>query len=155
WTGTVTTQELSIPQDIRLRNVALEFLGDQVLLKQFTTDLPDVNTTVSGSMRWPVRCGAPLCELNFALRAASIDIDAVNRAFNPPFRKRNWLYLPRFFGGSEAKQSPMSLLLAFRGNGTLQADRLVARRLLIESFAANVAWADDRLTLQKVRGRSL
>src|SRR5262249_38535191 len=46
-------------------------------------------------------------------------------------------------------------LLAFRGNGTLQADRLVARRLLIESFAANVAWADDRLTLQKVRGRSL
>lgn len=155
WTGTITTPQLALPQDITLRNVAIEFLGDQVLLKQFTTELPDVNTAVSGSMRWPVRCGVPPCELNFALRAASIDIDAVNHAFNPAFRKRNWLYLPRFFGGSEAKQSPMSLLLAFRGNGTLQADRLIARKLVIENFAADVAWADDRLTLQKVHGRTL
>jgi hypothetical protein len=155
WTGTVTTPQLSLPQDITLRDVAIEFLGDQVFLKQFTTELPDVKTAVSGSMRWPVRCEVPPCELNFALRAASIDIDAVNRAFNPAFRKRNWLYLPRFFGGSEAKQSPMPLLLAFRGNGTLQADRLVARKLVVENFAADVAWDDDRLTLQKIHGRAL
>lgn len=154
WTGTLTTPRLSLPQDITLRNVALEFLGDQVLLKQFTTELPDLNTTVSGSMRWPVRCGAPPCDLTFALRIASIDIDAVNRAFNPAFRKRNWLYLPRFFGGSEAQRSPMSLLLAFRGNGTLQADRLIARKLAIENFAADIAWADDRLIVQRVHGRA-
>jgi hypothetical protein len=155
WTGTVTAAKLALPQEITLRNVALDFLGDQVSLRQFTTDLPDLNTTVSGSMRWPVRCGNPPCELSFALRAASLDIDAVNRAFNPAFRKRNWLYLPRFFGGSEAQKSPMPLLLAFRGNGTLQVDHVVARKLSIDNMAAGVSWAEDRATLQRVRGRTM
>ena len=49
----------------------------------------------------------------------------------------------------------MSLLLAFRGNGTLQADRLIARKLAIESFAADIAWADDRLAVRRVHGRAL
>jgi hypothetical protein len=154
WTGTVTAAKLALPQEITLRNVALDFLGDQVSLRQFTTDLPDLDTTVSGSMRWPVRCGEPPCELNFALRATSLDIDSLNRAFNPAFRKRNWLYLPRFFGGREAQQSPMSLLLAFHGAGTLQVDRVIARKLMIDKFGADVSWADDRATLQKVHGRT-
>ena len=155
WTGTATAAKLALPQEITLRNVALDFLGDQVWLRQFTTDLPDLNTTVAGSMRWPVRCGEPPCELNFALRAASLDIDAVNRAFNPAFRKRNWLYLPRFFGGREAQQSPMSLLLAFHGTGTLQVDHLIARKLTIDNFAADASWISDHASLQKVRGQAL
>jgi hypothetical protein len=155
WTGTVTTPQLALPQGITLRNVALDFLGDQVSLRQFTALLPDLDATVSGSMRWPVRCGAPPCDLNFTLRATTIDIDALNRAFNPSFRKRNWLYLPRFFGGREAQESPMSLLLAFKGSGTLQTDRLIARRVTVENFGADITWADQRLALANVRGRAL
>ena len=155
WTGTVTTPQLALPQGITLRNVTLDFLGDQVALRQFTAVLPDLDATVSGSMRWPVRCGAPPCDLNFTLRATTIDIDALNRAFNPSFRKRNWLYLPRFFGGREAQESPMSLLLAFKGTGTLQADRLIARRVTVENFGADITWADQRLALANVRGRAL
>jgi hypothetical protein len=155
WTGTVTTSQLALPQGITLRNVALDFFGEQVSLRQFTTILPDLDTTVSGSMRWPVRCGAPPCDLNFTLRVMTLDIDALNRTFNPSFRKRNWLYLPRFFGGREAQDSPMSLLLAFKGSGTLQADRLIARRASVDNFAADVTWAEQRLALQNVRGRAL
>jgi hypothetical protein len=155
WAGTVSTPQLALPQGITLRNVALDFLGEQVSLRQFTAALPDVDTTVSGSMRWPVRCGAPPCDLNFTLRATTVDIDALNRAFNPSFRKRNWLYLPRFFGGREAQESPMSLLLAFKGSGTLQADRLIARRASVENFGADVTWADQRLALANVHGRTL
>lgn len=155
WTGTVTTPQLVLPQGITLRNVALDFLGEQVALRQFTTTLPDLDATVAGSMRWPVLCGAPPCELNFTLRTTRLDIDALNRAFNPNFRKRNWLYLPRFFGGREAQDSPMSLLLAFKGSGTLQADRLIVRRASVDNFVADVTWADQRLALQKVRGRAL
>lgn len=155
WTGTVTTPQLALPQGITLRNVALDFLGDQVSLRQFTTVLPDLDTTVTGSMQWPVRCGVPPCDLNFTLRTTTLDIDALNRAFNPRFRKRNWLYLPRFFGGREAQESPMSLLLAFKGKGTLQADRLIARRATVDNFGADITWADQRLALANVRGRTL
>jgi hypothetical protein len=154
WKGTVTTAKLALPQDITLRDATLDFLGDQVSLRQFSTDLPDLDTTVSGSMRWPVRCDAPPCELNFALHATSLDMEAANRAFNPAYRKRNWLYLPRFFGGSEAQKSPVSLLLAFRGNGTLQLDRLTARRLTVNDFSAAVSWLGDHATLRNVRGRT-
>lgn len=155
WTGAAQAAELVLPQGITLRNAAIALKGDMVALQQFTTSLPDLKTTVSGSISWPVRCTTSPCEVSFALRASSLDVDTLNRAFNPAFRKRNWLYLPKFLGGDDPRQLPASLLFAFRGSGTLQADRLTMRKLELTSVTTNVEWRDRQLLFTNAHGTAM
>jgi hypothetical protein len=155
WTGTAQSAELTLPQGITLRNASVVLKGDTVTLQQFTTFLPDLQTTLSGSISWPVRCAASPCAVSFTVRASSLDLDTLNRAFNPAFRKRNWLYLPKFLGGEEAKQLPVSLLFAFNGNGMLQTDRLTVRKLELTNFTTNVEWHDRQIVLTNAHGTAL
>lgn len=155
WFGTAQSDELRFPQDLVLKRAALTFTGGELSLQRFTTSLPDLGTEVSGSVTWPLRCDLPPCPVRFALKATSLDIDAVNRAVNPNFRKRNWFYLPKFLGGGEAQQSPMSILLVFRGNGTVDVDRLTIRKLRLDSLHADATWDQNRLTLADASAKGL
>lgn len=155
WTGSVTSRELKIPQGTSLTNVVLEFTGDTVRIKNFQAVLPELDTTVSGSIAWPIRCAAPPCALQYALRASRLDVDLLNKAFNPALRKRNWLYLPAFLGGSDRASSAVPLLFAFDGAGTLRADKLVMRKLVIDDFSAAASWRGTRVWLNNIAGNAL
>lgn len=155
WLGSVQSSELILPQGLTLHNVVLALKGDTVELQRFTATVSELQTTLSGSITWPVRCGGSPCPLSFALNATSLDADTLNGAFNPRFRKKNWIYLPRFLGGEGAKQNPASVLFSFDGRGTLQVDRLTIRKLVIDHFTTTAEWQGERLMLTAAKGNVL
>jgi hypothetical protein len=89
------------------------------------------------------------------LHVTSLDVDAINRAVNPRFLKRNWFYLPRFLTGNEAQASPISALLLFEGSGELRIDQLMLRKLPVRDLTAKATWAERHLKLSNASAKAL
>ena len=155
WLGRVQSAELTLPQGITLRHPVMQFQGDKVILSQFSTTLPEIDSDVTGSISWPVRCESSPCPFSFALHATALDVDTLNRAINPRFRSRNWFYLPRFLTGAEAQASPISVLLLFEGSGQLRIDQLSLRKMVIRDVSSQATWEDRHLKLLNASGKSL
>jgi hypothetical protein len=155
WRGSAQSTELKLPQGITLRKAAFAFLGDRVMLKNFTSTLPDFQTEVSGSISWPVRCDPSPCAASFALHATSLDIDRLNQELNPAFRSRNWFYLPRIFSSNRTRQEPVSAFLVFNASGSFTVDRLTMRKLQIRTVSVDADWQDGVLRLNNFSGNSL
>jgi hypothetical protein len=154
WRGSAQSAELKLPQGITLRKAVFAFLGDRVLLKNFTSALPDLQTEVSGSISWPVRCDPSPCPASFALHATSLDVDRLNQELNPAFRSRNWFYLPRIFSSSRTRQEPVSAFLVFSASGSFTVDRLKMRKLQIRNVSVSADWQDGVLRLTNFFGNT-
>jgi hypothetical protein len=152
WTGTASAARITFPQGITLRNAVVDLQKDSVSLRQFTTTFPDLQSEISGFVQWPLPCDVTPCPARFNLHANTLELDTLNRALNPSFRTRNWLYLPRFLGGKDATVSPMSVLLVFRGSGRFLVDRLSIKKALLSDVSADVTWERERLTLANING---
>lgn len=142
----------SVQAEIRGLNEPLEIASAKIELNDIETRVEAIAASAAGT-RWagslsvPRKCASPqLCPLTFDLHADEISADHLNGWLNPNPPKRPWY---RF--SSITPVSSPSFLADIRASGTLAANRVVVRDLIVNRVVTKVDLEQGKLRLSDLR----
>jgi hypothetical protein len=140
-TGSIQLQQLSLISSgmalpFRVASAKVQFTPTGIVIDRILGTWEGTHTTFDGNVRIARTCDPTPCPVQFDLRANELDIDDLNRQFNPRFRATDWLALPKRLIGGE--QSHESILTALNATGKIAIGKVVLKSLVAQRASANL-----------------
>jgi AsmA-like protein len=142
----VTADVKGVNAPLVITSSLLAFSGDRIDALSTTATFSGSRVTLQGDVHLPAGCSTLLdCPVRFELTSPGLNLDDLNRLFNPRFAAQPWYH---FIVGS----TPTTGLRRLRAEGTLSTPRLVVKSVGVSRVSATLRFANGRLLLQDQTG---
>jgi hypothetical protein len=157
-TGVMQLRQLTlgapgIASPLQLASASVRFTPNDIIIDRIDGSWERTRTNFAGLVRIPRVCPRELCPAYFDLRTTELELDDVNRQFNPKFRNTDWLAVSRrLIGGDQPRESLVSTMAA---TGKIAVERLVLKQLVGNRVTAAVTIRNGVMEASDVRGELL
>jgi hypothetical protein len=142
----VTADIKGVNARLLINSALLAFSGDHIDSLNTTAGFVGSSVILQGDVHLPAGCSTLLdCPVTFALTSPVLNLDDLNRLFNPRFAAQPWY---RFIVGN----TPTTGLRRLRAEGTLATPRLMIKSVVVSRASATLRLANGRLALNDLSG---
>ena len=140
----VTAEIKGINAPVQVASALLAFSPNGVDVTNTSAAFTGSPVAFQGELHLPRGCSnLAVCRVKFAFTSPALNLDDLNRLFNPRFHSQPWYH---FVVGS----SPTTGLLRMNAEGTLSTAKLVIKAATINHVQADVIMSGGKLTLKNV-----